>query len=365
LPSINIYQNIKKIAEQKGVAGEKIKEIIIEAFRDSYQQKENPEADLHLKFNEELVVYRRYQIVEQVNNPEREVTKNSELLKEGELKDGNFFLPIDTKNLSLEFSREFEKQLAQKLRWVSYEKENTKSNYLPGQLIWGTLQNKEENNYIFNLEPGWGYWSERERFFLTEKLAEGQKMAFLIKEIKKETEAWQIILTRQDNLFLQKVLETEIPDIKDQNVIIRDILPISRLFKKIIVASKFPQINAVGACIGKDAIRKKSVSQLIYPEQVKFVQWQENQKELFFDLIEPIKVISLIEKGNEWEVIVPQIWLSSILRRQSEMLKKVADYLGKSISWQTLEEKKKQKDTSIIWNGNLSLEEYQKINNAG
>lgn len=92
----------------------------------------------------------------------------------------------------------------------------------------------------------------------------GKRLCFLVKETKEN----RLILTREDNLFLRKVLENVIPQIKDGTIVIRHILRLPGLISKVIVESQKPGLNAKGTCIGEEAIRIKSISSLVYPERV-------------------------------------------------------------------------------------------------
>ncbi len=118
--NINTTQQfIKQLAEREGVSEEKIKEIIIDSFRDSYCQGENAGAELHFEFDSGLSVYRHYKIVETVNEPKKEITKESKLLKEGQIKENNFFLPLDIKNLSFSLNQEIKKRLRKDVEEIS------------------------------------------------------------------------------------------------------------------------------------------------------------------------------------------------------------------------------------------------------
>ena len=106
---------------------------------------------------------------------------------------------------------------------------------------------------------------------IEEKVRLGQRLTFLLKEVRQEGDESRVILTRQDDLFFRKALELEIPEIKNKVIIIRDILRLPGLISKIIVESKNPHLNAVGTCIGKDASRIRSILQITYPERIEIV----------------------------------------------------------------------------------------------
>lgn len=115
----NTSQFIKQLAEREGISEEKVKGIIIESFTKSYCRGENAGVDLHFEFDTKLSVYRAYKVVEKVGDSKKEIVKNDELLKKGKIKDGIFFLPLDTKNLSFSLSYEIKRQLRKDLGEIS------------------------------------------------------------------------------------------------------------------------------------------------------------------------------------------------------------------------------------------------------
>jgi N utilization substance protein A len=68
----------------------------------------------------------------------------------------------------------------------------------------------------------------------------GQHFYFLVKEVREklEKDTPQIILTRSDDLFIQRLLEQEIPEIKKGAIVIRHTLRLPGLLSKVIVESK-------------------------------------------------------------------------------------------------------------------------------
>jgi len=111
------------------------------------------------------------------------------------------------------------------------------------------------------------------------------------------------------------------------------------LISKVIVESQKPGLNAKGTCIGEGAMRIRSVTDQVYPESVYIAVWKENKKELLFELVSPVKVVKLIEKGeNNWEIIISQEKAALLLQYRGELLKKIGEYLKKNIHVRILEE---------------------------
>ena len=155
--SSNIYQFIKSLAEREGVSEDRIKEIIVKAFRRSYCKEENARAELNFEFNDGLLVYRLYQIVEQVNDPEKEISKNDKLLKKGKIKGNQLFLSLDVKNFSISLSNEIRKQLLEDLGEIGQGRQFKLFKPLQGQLVRGVIQGTQENYYLVKLEKGVGH----------------------------------------------------------------------------------------------------------------------------------------------------------------------------------------------------------------
>lgn len=110
----------------------------------------------------------------------------------------------------------------------------------------------------------------------------------------------QIIITRQDDLFLHKLLELEIPEIKEGIIVIEKILRVPGILSKLVVKSKKLGVDPLGTCIGKDAERIRTISRLIYPERLDIAPWSEDKRIMLFNLLSPVKPVKLtIGKGEK------------------------------------------------------------------
>ena len=346
---------------------ERIREIIIESFQGSYCKEENSQAELSFEFNNDLSVYRLYQIVEKVSNPEKEITKDNELLKKGKVKDNKLFFPLDVKSFPTSLSNEIEKKLLGSLGEISKGRQFKQFKPLEGQIVEGTIQKEQENYYLIKLKKGGIGYLKKEELALPKVPQLGQKfLSFLIKEVKENAEKNmpQIILTRRDNLFIQRLLEQEIPQVKEDIISVRHILRIPGVVSKVVVEKgriaieKGLNVDPSGICIGEKGRRAQSVSRSAY-ERIEIVNWSENKKILLDNFLSPVKVIELIERGNNWDITILQEKTSLVLESNGKLLKEIANYLGKNIHVRGLEEIKEEKNTIIVWNGKLDEKEVE------
>lgn len=367
----NTQQFIEQLANSKGVSEEKIKEIIIDSFCTSYCKGENTGAELHFKFNSGLSVYRRYKIVETIKEPEKEITKDNKLIKEGKIEDDNFLLPIDIKNLPPSLDQEFKNHLLKGVEKISWVRQYKLYKPQQGEIIKGIIKStQEENYYSVDLGQGTGHWKKSE-WKLRDEPRLGQHFWLLIKEVREmpTEDTPQIILTRFDDLFMRKLLEKEIPQIKRGIIVVHDILRLPGLISKIMVEKgkavfeKRIDIDPAGTCIGKGGEMARSISGLIYPERIDFADWSEDKKKLLPKLLSPVKLVKLIIKNEkEWEIIVHHQKAALLLQHEGKILKKISDYLGVKIHVKILEEM--EKEDKVLENKGQILEEIGNYKNV-
>jgi N utilization substance protein A len=273
--SNNTKQFIKQLADREGVEENKIKEIIIDSIRKSYCQGENSKAELHFEFNSGLSVFRCYKIVEKVTNPEKEITKDSELLKKGQIRDLNLLISLDIKNLSFSLNQDIKKHLRKDVEEINRERRYSIYKPQQGKLVKGKIMSFQSEYYLVRLldDGSNGYWEKSES---KKEIRLGQILYFLIKEVKEKNEnnTPQIILTRSEDLFIRKILEQEIPQLKIGIIAVRDVLRIPGIISKVIVEKgnlafeRNIHIDPTGTCIGERGTKIKAISELVKPERI-------------------------------------------------------------------------------------------------
>ncbi|MCE8162673.1 MAG: hypothetical protein I3273_02130 [Candidatus Moeniiplasma glomeromycotorum] len=281
-------ETIKRLAQEKGANEEKIKSLIIKSFCQFYEQKLNQTANLHFEFGSELLVYRLYQIVDHVSDPEKEISSSDPRLKEGKKENNTFFLPLEITDYSLDLISEIKKKFRTGLREINWENQFKLLKKLQQEerLVRGNIQGQKGDYYLVNLnldEEGRviGFWEKKEWVSTRENPRLGQSFSFLIKEVsEKLEEKWPpLILTRTGDSFLLQVLKFEVPELKEGVITVRQILR-SPDSTKIVVESKKKGVDPVGACIGIEAVRIKSISRSLFPERIDIINWADKKETL-------------------------------------------------------------------------------------
>lgn len=348
----NIGKNIKNLAEKYGISEEEVKKIIIKTFTEYYCIGENSKALLKFDFGKGEKTFSIYRIYN------KEDLENNNQLKDRLIsnENGEYLLPIDLKNFS---SSEMEKILTKNNKRFNNRVVNH-SSYKVNYLVKGIIVKEapDRENYIIELEDKvFGVCRKEE--FPGMDIRFGQTWcSFVVKDLNDERSN-SMLLTRWNDIFVRRVMESNVPEIKKGEIVIKAILRKPGTFSKILVEgtrNNYNNNDPSGACIGRNGDRIKAVSKLMN-EQVEIAAWSDDEKQLLLNLFSPVKVASIMEEGKEGnlKILIPKEKAPLLLSRSSEKLKIISDYLGKKIKIEILEEIKGKKDTLIIWNGNINL----------
>ena len=126
----------------------------------------------------------------------------------------------------------------------------------------------------------------------------------------KDYEPPYVILSRTHPKFLKKLMELEIPEIRDGLVEIKAIAREPGIRAKVAVDSTVDYIDPVGACIGLKGSRLHPISQELSGEKIEIIRYSEDLAEFVKRALNPARVIlARVIKDDEEEkrveVVVP------------------------------------------------------------
>ncbi|WOX79310.1 hypothetical protein [Candidatus Shikimatogenerans bostrichidophilus] len=127
-----------------------------------------------------------------------------------------------------------------------------------------------------------------------------------------------IILKRNNSLFVKKLLNKEILEVKENIVKIKKIVRISGIKTIIIVNSNNKYINSVGCCIGINNIRLKNIKKELNNEIIEIYKYNKNNlkyiKEIFKN--KNIKKIDIIKKKKLIILYLKKKYIGKIIGKQ-------------------------------------------------
>jgi len=93
---------------------------------------------------------------------------------------------------------------------------------------------------------------------------------------------------------VKKLLELEIPEVRNEDVIVRGIARDAGFRSKVAVASKDPRIDPIGACVGQKGVRIQAVMEEINGERVDMLEWSDDPIKLISTALQPAAISAVI-----------------------------------------------------------------------
>ena len=132
----------------------------------------------------------------------------------------------------------------------------------------------------------------------------GETIRAVIERVDNENNNPKIILSRTSPMFLQRLLEAEVPEIAEGLIAIRRIARMPGERAKIAVESFDDRIDPVGACVGVKGSRVHGIVRELGNENIDVINYTSNVKLFIQRALSPAKVstIKIDEEGHKAEV---------------------------------------------------------------
>ena len=158
----------------------------------------------------------------------------------------------------------------------------------------------------------------------------GDRLKVFISEVKSgEVRGPIVTLSRVHPNFIKRLFELEIPEIQAGDVVVKGVAREAGSRSKIAVASNDPNVDAIGACIGKNGMRIASILEEISGEKVDIIKYSENLAEYVAEALAPAKVLSVeMESERSCKITVSPDQLSLAIGKEGQNAKLVARLTG-------------------------------------
>lgn len=134
----------------------------------------------------------------------------------------------------------------------------------------------------------------------------GETIRAVIHRVDNENNNPKIILSRTSPVFLQRLLEAEVPEIADGLISIKKIARMPGERAKIAVESYDERIDPVGACVGVKGSRVHGIVRELCNENIDVINYAANTKLFIQRALSPAKVssINIDEENHKAEVFL-------------------------------------------------------------
>ena len=122
----------------------------------------------------------------------------------------------------------------------------------------------------------------------------GETVRAIVKEVQNENNNPRIILSRTSPVFLERLLEAEVPEINDGLITIKKVARMPGDRAKVAVESYDERIDPVGACVGVKGSRVHGIVRELGNENIDVINYSSNVQLYIQRALSPAKVSSIV-----------------------------------------------------------------------
>ncbi len=366
-----IHSVLTQLEEERGIPQEKILEAIELALATAYKKEYGKKGQIvRAKFDlntgksemfqvkivvdESTVVMNEDDLPETVAegeitkdlyNPEHHIMLSDarRIKKDVQLGEEMIF-PLDSREDYSRIAAQTAKQvIMQKIREA--EKISVMAEYgkREGEIVTGTVQRIERGNIFIDMGRATGLLPYEEQI-PGERFGQGERIRAYLYRVEESGKGVFLRLSRSHPKLLEKLFETETPEIANGTVIIKSIAREAGSRTKIAVSSKDPHIDPVGSMVGQRGVRVSTVMSELGGEKIDIIEWSDDPKKFIEDALSPAKALSVTinETEKEATVLVSEDQQSLAIGKGGQNVRLAAKLTGWKIDIQSTTPGKKE-----------------------
>lgn len=134
----------------------------------------------------------------------------------------------------------------------------------------------------------------KEEQIYKDRYRKGDMLRAVVKEVRRDPGGTpQVIISRADPIFMERLFELEVPEIYDGIVEIKRIVREPGDRAKVAVVSHDERIDPVGACVGMKGVRIHAVVRELGNENIDVLPWTDDPHEMIKRALSPAKPVSV------------------------------------------------------------------------
>ncbi|MCX5800425.1 MAG: transcription termination factor NusA [Candidatus Eisenbacteria bacterium] len=211
-----------------------------------------------------------------------------------------------------------------------------------GELVRGTVQQVDRTCIIVKLDRTEGVLLTKETM-PRDRFRHGDYVRTCVIGVDKSSKGPQVMLSRTHPDFLKGLFASEVPEVADKIVEIKNVAREAGNRTKICVVSNDEKVDAVGACVGVKGSRVQAVVRELSGERIDIVSWSADPMVFVTRALSPAKVLEarMFEREKKAEVVVNDDQLSLAIGKGGQNARLAAKLTGWKIDLMSLSQKEK------------------------
>ena len=301
MDNYKLVETFSEFKEFKNIDREAMMRIIEDVFRGMLDKKFNTNTEEFIDIivnvdKGDFEIYHNRTVVEdnELKDPAREIRLSDAIKIEPDFEVGDDVsevLKIET------FGRRDILALRQNLqaKVLEYEKENIFQKYKEkvGEIITAEVTHVWKREIVVVDDEGIELTVPRAEQIPNDIYKKGDTLRAIVKSVENINGSPVVILSRTSEIFLQRLLEAEVPEIYDGLITVKKIVREPGQRAKIAVESYDDRIDPVGACVGMKGSRIHGIVRELRNENIDVINWTANPKLFIQRALSPAKITEI------------------------------------------------------------------------
>ncbi len=264
-------------------------------------------------------------------NPEHHMLlEDAKKMKKGVAVDDEMIFPLEPKGDFGRIAAQTAKQvIIQKIREAEKVSVFGEFGEKEGSIVTGGVQRIERGNIYFDMGRASGILPYEEQI-PGERYRQGEKVRMYLTKVEETPRGVFLRLSRAHPQFLEKLFETEVPEIVAGSVSIRAIAREAGSRSKVAVFSTDPHIDPIGSMVGQRGVRVSTVMSELGGEKIDIIEWSEDHAKFVEDALSPARVekVEVNTESNTATVTVADDQQSLAIGRGGQNVRLAAKLTG-------------------------------------
>jgi N utilization substance protein A len=253
----------------------------------------------------EIEMYATKKVVKEVSDRNLEITPEQAKKIGDEAEIGSEIkVPIEFQEFGRNAITAAKQILIQRVREAERDKIFEEYKNRIGEIVTGNVQQIEKGSLIVNLGKAEAVVPTKEQI-QRERYRQGDRIRAYILDVQRTARGPQIILSRANPGFLERLFELEVPEIFEKIIEIKAVAREPGERAKIAVSSIDDRVDPVGACVGVKGTRVQSVVRELNNERIDIVPWHPDPQIFATRALAPAKIVRIdVDEGEKSMTLV-------------------------------------------------------------
>ena len=297
--TINLIEIFSEFKDFKRIDKQTFINVLEASFRNVIAKMYGSDANYDVIINPDkgdLEIYRNRLVMEDddVANPETQISLSEARETDPEIEVGEDFTDkVDMQSFGRRMILNLRQTLASKILELQKENLYLKYSEMMGQVVTGELYQVWKKEMLLLDEEGNEMYLPKQNQIPTDFYRKGEMVRAVVIQVDNKNQNPKIILSRTSPLFLQRLFEQEVPEVKEGLIAIKKIARIPGERAKVAVETFDDRIDPVGACVGVKGARIHGIVRELRNENIDVINYTPNINLYIQRALAPAKISSM------------------------------------------------------------------------